>query len=82
MRLSITSSSKIVTTALYELELVKSTIEHRETFLVGFFLLQYANLRMLGLYDNFFDNFHDVNKFEEIEMYTDSLNLASAYLLL
>ena len=43
-------------------------------------MLQFANLRMLymGLYYHFFDNFRDVNKFEEFEMYTDYLNLASA----
>ena len=40
---------------LYEVELLKSTIEHRETIIVGFFILQYAKLRMLELYYNFFD---------------------------
>ena len=33
---------------------------------------------MLELYYNFFDNFCDVNKFEELEMDTDSLYLALA----
>ena len=42
---------------LYEVELLKSTIEHREPILVGFFILQYAKLRMLELYYNFFDEF-------------------------
>ena len=63
---------------LYELELLKSTIEHREPIIVGFFILQYAKLRMLELYYNFFDKFCDVNKFEELEMDTDSLYLALA----
>ena len=58
---------------LYEVELLKSTIEHREPILVGFFILQYAKLRMLELYYNFFDEFCDVNQFEELEMNTDSL---------
>ena len=59
-----------------EVELVNSTIEHREPFIVGFFVLQSAKLRMLELYYNFFDKFCDVNKFEELEMDTDSLYLA------
>ena len=63
---------------LYDVELLKSTIEHREPIIVGFFILQYAKLRMLELYYNFFDKFCDVNKFEELEMDTDSLYLALA----
>ena len=63
----------IVAKDLYEVELVKSTIEHREPIIVGFFILQYAKLRMLELYYNFFDEFCDVNKFEELEMDTDFL---------
>ena len=57
---------------------MKSTIEHREPIIVGFFILQYAKLRILELYYNFFDKFCDVNKFEELEMDTDSLHLALA----
>ena len=68
----------IVAKDLYEVELLKSTIEHREPIIVGFFILQYAKLRMLELYYNFFDEFCDVNKFEELEMDTDSLYLALA----
>ena len=60
------------------MELLKSTIEHREPIIIGFFILQYAKLRMLELYYNFFDKFCDVNKFEELEMDTDSLYLALA----
>ena len=63
---------------LNEVELLKSTIEHREPIIVGFFRLQYAKLRMLELYYNFFDKFCDVNKFEELELDTDSLYLALA----
>ena len=61
---------------LYEVELAKAEIEHREPIIVGFFILQYAKLRMLELYYNFFDRFCNVNKFEELEMDTDSLYLA------
>ena len=39
-----------ITDQLYEVELVKSKFENREPIIVGFFLLQYAKLRMLELY--------------------------------
>ena len=39
-----------ITDQLYEVELVKSEIEHREPINVGFFILQYAKLRVLDLY--------------------------------
>ena len=42
------------------------------------YFIQYAKLRMLELYYNLFDNFCDKNKFEKLEMDTDSLNLALA----
>ena len=61
---------------LYEVQMAKAEIEHREPNIVGFFILQYAKLRMLELYYNFFERFCDVNKFEELEMDTDSLYLA------
>ena len=61
---------------LYEKDLAKADIEHREPIIVGFFILQYAKLRMLELYCNFFERFFDVNKIEELEMDTDSLYLA------
>ena len=61
---------------LYEVELAKAEIEHREPIIVGFFILQYAKLRMLELYYNFFERFCDVNKFEVLKMDTDSLYLA------
>ena len=35
---------------LYEVELAKAEIEHREPIIVGFFILQYAKLIMLELY--------------------------------
>ena len=61
---------------LYEVELAKAEIEHREPIIVGFFILQYAKFRMLELYYNFFERFCDFNKFAEFEMDTDSLYLA------
>ena len=39
-------------------------------------MLQYAKLRLLELYYNLFERFCDANKFEELEMDTDSLYLA------
>ena len=65
-----------ITDELFEVELVKSEIEHREPIIVGFFILQYAKLRMLELYYNFFKKFCDTDKYEELEIDTDSLYLA------
>ena len=45
---------------LYEVELAKAEIEHRELIIFGFFILQYAKLRVLGLYNNFFERFCDL----------------------
>ena len=67
-----------VNNSLFEVELAKAQIEHKEPIIVGFFILQYAKLRMLELYHNFFTRFCDVNKFEELEMDTDWLYLAPA----
>ena len=61
---------------LYEIELAKPEIEHKEPIIVGFFILQYAKLRMLELYYNFFKEFCDEDKYEEMEMDRDSLYLA------
>ena len=65
-----------ITDQLFEVELVKPEIEHREPMIVGFFILQYAKQRMLELYYNFFKKFCDTDKYEELEMDTDSLYLA------
>ena len=61
---------------LYEVELAKAEIEHREPIIVGFFKLQNDKLRLLELYYNFFERFCDVNKIEELELKFDSLFLA------
>ena len=55
--------------------MLKSSIEHRETILVDFFILQYAKLRILELHYNFLDIFGDVNNFEELKMDTDLIYL-------
>ena len=62
-----------ITDQLYEIELVKSEIE---PIIVEFFILQYAKLRMLQFYYNFFKKFSDTEKYEELQMDTDSLYLA------
>ena len=67
-----------VNNSLYEVELSKAQIEHKERIIVGFFILQYAKLRMMELYYNFFTRFCDGNNFEELEIDTDSLYLALA----
>ena len=67
-----------ITDQLHEVELFKSEIEHREPIIVGFFILQYAKQRKLELYYNFFKNFCDTDKYEELEVDTDSLYLASS----
>ena len=63
---------------LYEVELLKSIIEHREPIVVGFFILQYPKLRILELYYNFFDKFSDIIKIEEMDLDTDALYLPIA----
>ena len=41
------------------------------------FILQYAKMRKLKLYDNFFVNFCDIKKFKKLGINTDSLYFAS-----
>ena len=59
-----------------EVEKAKTEIEHRKPILVGFFILQYAQIAMLELYYNFSERFFEVNKFEVLEKDTDTLFLA------
>ena len=58
--------------SLYEVEFAKAHIEHKEPTILGFFILQYAKLQISELYCNFFTRFCYINKFEELEMDTDS----------
>ena len=67
-----------VNNSFYEVEPAKAQIEHKEPIIVGFVTLQYAKPRMLELYYNFFTRSCVVNKFEELEMDTDSLYFALA----
>ena len=61
------------TDQLYETELVKPEIEHKEPITVRFFILYYVKQRMLELHYNFFIKSCDADKYEELEMDTDSL---------
>ena len=67
-----------VNNALYEVEIVKAQIDHKETILIAFFIPQDAKLRMLELYYNFFAKFCNIKKSGELDMDTDSLYLALA----
>ena len=67
-----------VNNSLFKVKLAKAQIEKKEPIIVGFFILRDAKIRMLELYYNFFTKFCDVNKFEELEMDTDSLYIARA----
>ena len=42
---------------ILDVELTKHEIEHEELTVVGFFILQYANLRILQIYYKFFTKF-------------------------
>ena len=65
-------------TNLFEVEMRKKVIEHKEPIIVGFFILQYAKKTMLELMYNFFFRFCDSFKYEFIEMDTDSMYLSSS----
>ena len=65
-----------ITDQLYQVYAVKSENEHKEPIIVGFFILQYAKLRMLELYYNFLKKICGTDKYEELETDTNSLYLA------
>ena len=67
-----------VNSSLYEVELAKAQIDYKEPIIIGFFIFQYAKLRRLKLYHNFFTRFCELNNFEALEMVKDSLYLALA----
>ena len=59
------------------LSLRKADIEHREPIIVGFFILQYAELRMFEFYYNFFTKLCDADQYKT-EIVTGSLYFALA----
>ncbi len=48
-----------ITDSVYEVTMSKKTILHKDPIVLGYFILQYAKLRMLELYYNFLDRFCD-----------------------
>ena len=54
-----------ITDQLYDAELVKPEIKHREQSTVSIFIPQYGKQKLLELYYNFFQNFWDAEKYEE-----------------
>lgn len=63
---------------LCEVELAKKTIREDLPIQIGFFVYQYAKLRMLQFYYDFLDVFIDRSNFEYVEMDTDSAYIALA----
>ncbi len=64
------------TDELYEIELAKRVIKLDLPIQLGFFILQYAKLRMLEFYYDFLDRYVDRSNFEYLEMDTDSAYMA------
>lgn len=60
----------------YEVENAKKSIKEDLPSHIGFFVYQYAKLRMLQYYHDFLDKYIDPTNFELVEMDTDSLYLA------
>ena len=60
----------------YEMEMAKRKIKLDLPIQLGFFILQYAKLRMLEFYYDFMDTYVDRSDFEYCEMDTDSAYMA------
>ena len=61
---------------MYEVEMAKRKINLDLPIQLGYFILQYAKLRMLEFYFNFMDKYVDRSDFEYCEMDTDSAYMA------
>ena len=61
---------------LYEVKMVKKTIKEDLPVQIGFFVYQYAKLRMLEFYYDFMDVYIDRSDFQYVEMDTDSAYIA------
>ena len=59
--------------SLFEIESAKSKIKFGVSIQIGFFVLNYAKLRMLQFYYDFLCKFVERSKFECVQMDTDSL---------
>ena len=65
-----------ITEDTYEVESCKKTVKLNLTIQVGFFVYQYAKLRMLQFYYDFLDKYLDRADFQMCEMDTDSAYIA------
>ena len=68
----------IISDQLVEVEMMKQTIRLDLPIQIGYFVYQYAKLRMLEFYYDFLDKYLDRKDFEMCEMDTDSAYLALA----
>ena len=64
---------------VYEIESLKAYVEHKVHMTKGFFIQEYAKLRMLELFYSFFQKFCIFNSFDELELHTESLYIAVAH---
>ncbi|XP_072016392.1 uncharacterized protein [Amphiura filiformis] len=67
-----------ITDDCYEVELAKTKIKHDLPLQIGFFVYQYAKLRVLQFYYDCLDVYVDRSDFELVQMDTDSAYLAIA----
>ena len=68
----------VVTEDAYEIEMNKSVVEYTLPLHIGFFVYQYAKLRMLQFYYDFVDRYVERPLFQYCEMDTDSAYIALA----
>ena len=68
----------VVTEDAYEIEMGKSVVKYTLPLHIGFFVYQYAKLRMLQFYYDFVDRYVERPLFQYCEMDTDSAYIALA----
>ena len=68
----------VVSEDAYEIEMNKSVVKYTLPLHIGFFVYQYAKLRMLQLYYDFVDRYVERPLFQYCEMDTDSAYIALA----
>ena len=68
----------VVTEDAYEIEMNKSVVKYTLPLHIGFFVYQYAKLRMLQFYYDFVDRYVERLLFQYCEMDTDSAYIALA----
>ena len=66
----------IITNSVYEVEMYKNQINMDNPIQIGFFILQYAKLRMLEFYYDCLEKYLKTNSFELTETDTDSIYMA------